>query len=143
MRNLEWFLSDLHLNKYLIRMACLKDKSFPTAFLCAIDRRVCSYLSQCEVFQDDMSSIPSELISFSDIILRLQQGTFIFTDIPSAIKSIRPHSPPASPNSKRPKPKQKDNRVVQIGEKDPNLLCASNEDYGKIYGKATRVHLRS
>ena len=89
-----------------------------------------------------MSSIPSELISFSDIILRLQQGTFIFTNIPSAIKSTRPHSPPASPDSKRPKQKQKDNRVVQNGEKDPDLLCASDQDYGKIYGKATMVHLR-
>ena len=141
-RNLERFLSDLHLNKYLIRIACLKDKSFPTAFLCAVDRRVCSYLSQCEVFQEDMASIPSELISFNDIILRLQQGTFIFTDIPSAIKSTRPHSPPASPDSKRQKPKQKENRVVQNGEKDPDLLCASDDDYGKIYGKATMVHLR-
>ena len=141
-RNLEKFITDLYINKHLIRIACLKDNSFPTAFLCAIDRRVCSYLSQCEINHDDMASIPSALISFDDITLRLQQGTFIFTDIPSAIKSTRPHSPTASPEPKRQKTKGKDKRVVQNEDKDEDLLCPNNEDYGKIYGKATMVHLR-
>ena len=142
-RNLDKFITDLHINKHLIRIACLKDSSFPTAFLCAVDRRVCSYLSQCEINHDDMTSIPSALISFDDIILRLQQGTFIFTDIPSAIKSTRPHSPTAaSPDPKRQKTKGKEKRVVQNEEKDEDLLCSNNEDYGKIYGKATMVHLR-
>ena len=141
-RNLEKFITDIYINKHLIRIACLKDSSFPTAFLCAIDRRVCSYLSQCEINHDDMASIPSALISFDDITLRLQQGTFIFTDIPSAIKSTRPHSPTASPEPKRQKTKGKDKRVVHNEDKDEDLLCPNNEDYGKVYGKATMVHLR-
>ena len=141
-RNLEKFITDLYINKHLIRIACLKDSSFPTAFLCAIDRRVCSYLSQCEINHNDMTSIPSALISFNDITLRLQQGTFIFTDIPSAIRSTRPHSPTTSTEPKCQKTKGKDNRVVQNEDKDDDLLCPNNEDYGKIYGKATMVHLR-
>ena len=105
-------------------------------------RRVCSYLSKCKINHNNMVSIPSALISFIDITLRLQQGTFIFTNIPSAIRSTRPHSPTALPNLKHQKTKDKENRVVQNEDKDIDLLCANNEDYRKIYGKATMVHLR-
>ena len=141
-RNLKKFLTDLHINKHLIRIAYLKDSSFPTSFLCAVNRRVCSYLSQCKINHDGMVSIPSALISFNDITLQLQQGTFIFTDIPSAIRSTSPHSPTALPEPKRQKTKGKKKRVVQNEDKDDNLLCPNNKDYGILYGKSTMVHLR-
>ena len=141
-RNLESFLLDLYLNKHLLRIACLKDKSFPTAFLCAIDRRVCTYLSQCELNPQNITSIPKELISFKDITLSLQQGTFLFTDIPSAIKSVRPHTPPASPISKRQKTKKEKKEVVENTHTDPSLLCENKDDYAKVFGRSSMLHLR-
>ena len=131
MRNLESFLLDLYLNKHLLCIACLKAKSFPTAFLCAIGRRVCTYLSQCELNPQDLTSIPKELINFKDINLSLQQGTFLFTDIPSAIKIIRPHTPLASPLSKRQKTKKEKKEVVENTHSDPSLLCANKDNYAK------------
>ena len=141
-RNLEAFLLDLYMNKHLLRIACLKDPGFPTALLCAIDRRVCTYLSHCELNPQDISSISKELINFKDITLSLQQGTFLFTDIPSAIKSVRPHTPPASPVSKRQKTKKEKKEVVENTHADPSLLCENKDDYAKIFGKSSMLHLR-
>ena len=143
-QNLEAFLMDLHSNMHLLRIGCLKDPSFPTAFLCAIDRRVCSYLSQCELHPENLENIPSALICFEDIILNLQQGNFIFTDIPSAIKRARPvTTPPASPLKKKKKEDKTSNRTVTENEaKDKDLICRQDEDYAQTYGRASMISFR-
>ena len=130
-RYLKKFLTDLHINKHLIRITCLKDSSFPTAFLCAVDSRVCSYLLQCKINHDDMVLIPLALISFDDITLRLRKGTFIFTNIPSAIKSTRLHSPATSPEPKRQKTKGKEKRVVQIKTRTMTYCARTTKIMGK------------